>query len=199
MLAWFASTQDLVNQPGQLNGLLRAGLAHFWFVTLHPFEDGNGLLARAITDMALAQDEQQPLRFYSLSAQILRERAGYYEVLERCQRGDLDITAWLGWFLVQVEAAATAADKLIERTLAKARFWLRHHATPLNDRQRKVLNRMLDAENFEGGMTTRKYMNLTKSSRATAYRELADLVEKECFSPTSSGGRSSAYEITIRS
>ena len=196
MLAWFASTQDLVNQPGQLNGLLRAGLAHFWFVTLHPFEDGNGLLARAITDMALAQDEQQPLRFYSLSAQILRERAGYYEVLERCQRGDLDITAWLEWFLVQVEAAATAAEKLIERTLTKARFWLRHHATPLNDRQRKVLNRMLDSENFEGGMTTRKYMSLTSVSRATAFRELSDLVEKACLTPTAASGRSTAYQIT---
>lgn len=195
MLAWFASTQALVNQPGQLDGLLRAGLAHFWFVTLHPFEDGNGRLARAITDMALAQDEQQPLRFYSLSAQILRERAGYYDVLERCQRGDLDITPWLEWFLVQVEAAATAAEKLIERTLAKARFWLRHHATPLNERQRKVLNRMLDAENFEGGMTTRKYMGLTKTSRATAYRELMDLVEKKCLASAAGAGRSASYQL----
>ncbi len=196
MLAWFESTQNESNQPNELDGLLRAGIAHFWFVTLHPFEDGNGRLARAITNMALTQDEKQPLRFYSLSAQILRERAGYYEVLERCQRGDLDITAWLEWFLNQVEAAATAAEKLIGRTLAKARFWLRHHATPLNERQRKVLNRMLDTENFEGGMTTRKYMSLTSTSRATAYRELVELVGKGCLSPTARVGRNAAYEVS---
>lgn len=131
--------------PAGLDGLIRAGLAHLWFVTLHPFEDGNGRLARAITDLAIAQDERQPMRAFSLSAQILREREAYYAGLERTQRGDLDVTPWLAWFLAQVTAAAHAAEHMIAVTLAKARFWLRHHATDLNSRQRKVLNRLLDA------------------------------------------------------
>jgi Fic family protein len=190
-LVWFNAP------PPDLDGLIRAGLAHLWFVTLHPFEDGNGRLARAITDMALSQDERQPMRFFSLSAQILRERESYYDVLERTQRGDVDVTEWLAWFLMQVEASATAAEKTIANTLAKARFWLRHQATDLNERQRKALNRLLDAgrNGFEGGINTRKYMSLTKTSRATAYRELADLVEKGCLAPTGKGGRSSGYEI----
>jgi Fic family protein len=190
-LAWFN------DPPGGLDGLLRAGLAHLWLVTLHPFEDGNGRLARAITDLALSQDERQPMRLFSLSAQILRERKGYYEVLERTQRGALEVTDWLAWFLAQVEAAATAAERTVASILAKARFWLRHRATPLNERQRKVLNRLLDAspDGFEGGINTRKYMGLTRASRATAYRELADLVGKGCLRPTGKGGRSRGYEV----
>lgn len=190
-LVWFNASRT------DLDGLIRAGLAHLWFVTLHPFEDGNGRLARAITDRALSQDEHQPMRLFSLSAQILRERQGYYDVLERTQRGSIDVTDWLAWFLAQVEASATAAEKTVDTTLAKARFWLRHQAADLNERQRKVLNRLLDAgrEGFEGGINTRKYMSLTKTSRATAYRELALLVEKGCLTPTRKGGRSSGYEI----
>ncbi len=163
-LAWFN------NPPLDLDGLVRAGLAHLWFVTLHPFEDGNGRLARAITDMALSQDERQPMRLFSLSAQILRERESYYDTLERTQRGGLDVTKWLAWFLTQVEAAATTAKETVANTLAKARFWLKHQATALNERSRKVLNRMLDAGpmGFEGAINTRKYMSLTKTSRATA-------------------------------
>ena len=192
-LAWFNAS------PTDLNGLIRAGIAHLWFVTLHPFEDGNGRLARAITDMALSQDERQPLRFFSLSAQILRERESYYNILERTQRGGMDVTAWLAWFLAQVTASATAAEKTVGDTLAKARFWLRHQATDLNERQRKVLNRMLDAglDGFKGGINTRKYMSLTKTSRSTAYRELSELVEKACLKPTGKGGRSSGYEIVM--
>ncbi|MDE2392010.1 MAG: Fic family protein, partial [Rhodospirillales bacterium] len=190
-LAWFNMP------PAELDGLVRAGLAHLWFVTLHPFEDGNGRLARAITDMALSQDEHQPMRLFSLSAQILRERESYYDILESTQRGTLDVSAWLVWFLAQVEAAATAAEQTVANTLAKARFWLKQQAVPLNERQRKVLNRLLDAgpNGFEGGINTRKYVSLTKTSRATAYRELADLVEKGCLTPVGKGGRSSAYEI----
>jgi Fic family protein len=188
-LAWFASP------PPGLDGLIRSGLAHLWFVSLHPFEDGNGRLARAISDMALAQDERQPMRAFSLSSQILQEREAYYAILERTQRGGMDVTDWLVWFLMQVESAARAAEGTIADTLAKARFWLRHQATHLNERQRKVLNRLLDAgrEGFEGGMTTRKYMGITRASRVTAYRELADLVEKGCLEPTGKRGRSSAY------
>lgn len=190
-LAWFAGP------PPGLDGLVRAGIAHLWFVTLHPFEDGNGRLARAITDMAVAQDERQPMRAFSLSAQILREREAYYEILERTQRGDADITAWLAWFLAQVESAADAAQATIGDTLAKARFWLRHQQTDLSERQRKVLNRLLDAGRggSEGGMNTRKYMSLTHTSRATAYRELADLVDKGCLEPTGGGGRSASYRL----
>lgn len=190
-LLWFNTAS------GALDGLVRAGLAHFWFVTLHPYEDGNGRLARAITDMALSQDENQPMRMFSLSAQILRERENYYRVLERTQRGGLDVTEWLSWFLVQVAAAATAAEQTVAHTLAKARFWLRHQATHLSERQRKALNRLLDAgpDGFEGGINTRKYMSLTKTSRATAYRELADMAAKGCLRATGKGGRSSGYEL----
>ena len=190
-MAWFNAA------PADLDGLIRAGLAHLWFVTLHPFADGNGRLARAITDMALSQDERQPMRFFSLSAQILRERESYYDTLGRTQRGGVDVTDWLAWFLTQVEASATAAERTVANTLAKARFWLRHQTTHLNARQRKALNRLLDAgpEGFEGGINTRKYMSLTKTSRATAYRELADLVKKSCLSATGGGGRSSGYAI----
>ncbi len=190
-LAWFNTSS------ADLDGLVRAGLAHLWFVTLHPFGDGNGRLARAITDMALSQDERQPMRLFSLSAQILRERESYYDILECTQRGGLDVTAWLAWFLTQVEAAAITAEQTVANTLAKARFWLKHQSANLNERQNKVLNRLLDAGRggFEGGINTRKYMSLTKTSRATAYRELAELVEKGCLAPTGKGGRSSAYEI----
>jgi Fic family protein len=190
-LEWFDSP------PHDVDGLMRAGLAQLWFVTLHPFEDGNGRLARAITDMALAQDERQPMRAFSLSSQILRERDAYYAILERTQKGSLDVTNWLAWFLTQVESAAKASEATIANTLAKARFWLVHQATDLNERQRKILNRLLDAgrAGFEGGMNTRKYLSLTRTSRVTAYRELADLVEKGCLEPTGQGGRSSAYQL----
>ena len=190
-LEWFAKP------PSGLNGLLRAGLAHFWFVTLHPFEDGNGRIARALTDMALAQDERQRQRFFSLSARIEQERAAYYDILETTQRGDLDITPWQTWFLEQTAAACESAEATVSQVLAKARFWLRRQETNLNDRQRKVLNRLLDAGpgGFEGGLTTRKYRSLTRVSRATAYRELADLVLQGCLEPIGGGGRSSAYAI----
>jgi Fic family protein len=190
-LRWFDESR------GQVEGLVRAGLAHLWFVSLHPFEDGNGRLARAVTDMALAQDEGQPMRLFSLSAQLLRVRSAYYAALESAQRGDLDVTDWLVFFLAQVEAAATASEATIATTLAKARFWVRHQSSDVNPRQRKVLNRLLDAGpgGFEGGMSTRKYASLTRTSRATAYRDLADLVAKSCLRPTGRGGRSATYEI----
>jgi len=131
--------------PAAVDGLIRAGIAHLWFATLHPFEDGNGRLARAITDLMLARDGGQSMRLFSLSAQILREREGYYAVLEHSQRGALEVTYWLAWFMEQVESAAVCAQATASDTLAKARFWLRHQATALNERQRKALNRLLDA------------------------------------------------------
>jgi Fic family protein len=190
-LTWFESP------PPEIDGLVRAGLAQLWFVTLHPFEDGNGRLARAISDMALAQDEHQPMRVFSLSSQLLRERDAYYTVLERTQRGGLDVSDWLAWFLTQVDGAAQAAETTLAGTLAKARFWLLHQDSDLNERQRKVLSRLLDAgpDGFEGGINTRKYMSLTRTSRVTAYRELADLVQKGCLESTGKGGRSSSYRV----
>lgn len=191
-IVWF-------NTPSpQLDGLLRAGLAHLWFVTLHPFEDGNGRIARALTDLAICQDEQRPARLFSLSAQIMRERNAYYDVLERAQRGGLDVTPWLAWFLEQVNGACESAEATVGKVLDKARFWLSHQHIELNERQRKVLNRLLDAgaDGFAGGMNTRKYVSLTKTSRATAYRELANLVEKGCLSP-SGAGRSVNYVIRL--
>lgn len=189
-LAWFA------DPPPDLDGLLRAGLAHLWFVTLHPFEDGNGRLARAITDMALCQDEGQPARLFSLSARIMRNREAYYAVLENTQRGDMDATRWLAWFLAEVSAACDQSETTVERVIAKARFWLQHQNTALNERQRKTLNRLLDvgAGGFDGGMNTRKYASLNKISRATAYRELADLSAKGCLAPIGEG-RGARYEL----
>ena len=182
----------------QLDGLLRAGLAHFWFVTLHPFEDGNGRIARALTDLAICQDEQRPVRLFSLSAQIMRERNAYYDVLEKTQRGGLDVTLWLAWFLEQVSGACENAEATVGKVLNKAKFWLSHQHLNLNERQRKVLNKLLDvgAGRFEGGMNTRKYVSLTQTSRATAYRELADLVEKGCLS-ASGAGRSVSYTLRL--
>ena len=195
-LDWVASP------PAQLDGLLRAGLAHLWFLTLHPYEDGNGRLARAITDRILAQDckaqVQQELsgRALGISAQILREREGYYAALERCQRGDLDVTGWLSWFLEQLTAAAATNGAVIDAVRRKAAFWWSHRHSGFNSRQQKLLNRLLDAEpeGFEGGLTLRKAISLTKVSRATAWRDLAELVEQQAIEPIGKG-RSRAYRI----
>ncbi|MFA7242845.1 MAG: Fic family protein [Sulfuricellaceae bacterium] len=191
-LTWFE------NPPAGLDGLLRAGLAHLRFVTLHPFEDGNGRLARAITDMALCRDEGQAVRMFSMSAQIMRNREAYYAVLESTQRGGLDVTQWLAWFLGAVSAACDQSETTVGRVIAKAKFWLHHQNTELNERQRKALNRLLDvgADGFEGGMNTRKYASLNKTSRATAYRELADLVGKKCLVQVGEG-RSTRYGVTV--
>jgi Fic family protein len=182
---------------GRMDGILRAGLAHFWFVTIHPFDDGNGRLARALTDMALAQDEAMRARFYSLSAQIMQERQDYYAVLERTQKGSGDVTGWLDWFVGGVDRAMTRSGGLLGRVLGKAEFWRRFGPVPLSERQRKVLNKLLDAgqEGFEGGLTNRKYVGMTKTTRATAQRDLADLVVKGMLHPKSGRGRSASYEI----
>jgi len=180
-----------------LDGLLRAGVAHLVFVTIHPFDDGNGRVARAICDMALAQDERSGVRLYSLSRGIADEREAYYAALERAQRGTGDITDWLAWFLGCLERGITRSVADVERVLAKSRFWTRHGGVALSERQRKVLNRMLDAGpgGFEGGITTRKYVGLTSTSRATAQRELADLVAWGMLAPRPGGGRSTSYDV----
>lgn len=179
------------------DGLLRSGLAHFYFVTIHPFEDGNGRMARALTDMALAQDEKFSTRYYSLSSQIMEERDDYYAVLETSQKEDGDVTAWLTWYLGCYARAVEKAEKLIARVLAKADFWHRHQQTEINERQRKVLNRLLDVGKggFEGGLTTRKYVSMAKVSRATAFREISDLVEKGVLRQNPAKGRSASYDL----
>ncbi len=181
----------------KVEGILRAGIAHFHFVSIHPFEDGNGRLARALTDMALAQDEKMAIRFYSLSSQIMAERNAYYKTLERSQKGDGDLTEWLLWFVSCLERSIHRSRKIMEDTLQKAYFWRQHGQTSLNERQRKVINRLLDAgkEGFEGGLTTRKYVSLTQVSRATAFREIDDLVTKKILIANNSGGRSASYRL----
>ncbi len=182
---------------GTLDGLIRAALAHLYFVTIHPFDDGNGRLARALSDLALAQDEGTGQRFYSLSAQIMRERQDYYRILERAQKSDGDCTEWLLWFFGCLSRAISGTKHLLSSVLMKARFWQKHSDATINERQRKVLNRLLDAGpgGFEGGLSTRKYMSLAKSSRATAWREIDNLVKQGLLAPQPGGGRSTAYDI----
>ncbi len=190
---WFnASRIDTTLDP-----LLRAGIAHLWFVTLHPFDDGNGRIARAITDLALAQAEHQSVRFYAMAATIMAYREDYYRVLERTQRNGLDITGWLVWFLIMLRQTLTRALDQIEQVLLKARFWQQHRQAILNERQNKVINRLLDAgpAGFAGGLNARKYMGLTKASKATATRDLTDLLEKGLLGKCPGAGRSTRYEI----
>ncbi len=180
-----------------LDGIIRAAIAGFWFVTIHPYDDGNGRIARAITDMALAQDEQLSARYYSISSQIMTERKNYYAILEQSQKGDLDITAWLMWFLGCLERAIDRSDNLVGVVLLKARFWAVHSQVELNQRQRKAINRLLDAGpgGFVGGLTNRKYAALTRTSKTTSYRELTDLVEKKILVRNPGGGRSVSYDL----
>ncbi len=183
-------------ESSKLDGLVRAGLSHLWFEVLHPYEDGNGRVGRALLEMALAQDEQRPTRAYSISAQLYRVRDDYYAALEQASRGGLDATAWLQFFANQVEAAAKASEHEISNVLGKARFWMMHGAKAMNDRQRKVVNLLLDTGrgNFEGGMTNAKYVNLTKSSPATAQRDLAQLVAAGILI-LDGAGRGARYDI----
>ena len=181
-----------------MDGLLRAGIAHFYFLTIHPFEDGNGRIARSLTDMALAQDEKLKIRYYSFSSQIMEERDDYYKILEQCSKvKNLDLTDWLYWFLGCCQRAIQKSDKIIGNVLLKADFGVQHAQTQLNERQRKVLNRMLDEGQggFEGGLTTRKYVSLAKASRATAFREISDMLEKKLLRQLQGQGRSVHYDI----
>jgi len=192
-LTWFESSR---NQAG-LDPLLRAGIAHFWFVTLHPFDDGNGRLTRTITDLALAQGEAQAIRFYAMSASILDDRSGYYRVLESSQKATLDITQWLDWFLQTLLRSLQQAMARIEFVLAKARFWQAHRETGLSAEQTKVLNRLLDGgeRGFEHGISAAQYQAVAKVSKATATRHLAELLEKGCVKRLPGGGRSTRYQI----
>jgi Fic family protein len=182
---------------GNVEGLLRAAIAQFWFVTIHPFEDGNGRIARALTDMALSQDDRQSIRYYSLSSQIMAERDAYYNVLEHSQKGDGDITDWLSWFLGCFSRAIKRSEGMLAIVLNKASFWKSHAEASLTERQRKVINRLLDAGKggFAGGLTTRKYVSLAKVSRATAFREIDHLMKLGIIKQNPGRGRSASYEL----
>ena len=192
-------TQWFNQPPAELDALLRAGIAHLWLITLHPFDDGNGRVTRAVTDRALAQAEHNSIRFYSLSAAIMARRKEYYQQLEQAQKGDLDVTAWLLWFLSVLDDAITNGLERFKRVLNKTRFWQQHAQTVLSERQIKVLNRLLDTQNeeFMHGINAGKYLALAKVSKATATRELADLVEKNCLTKLPGGGRSTRYTLAI--
>ena len=184
---------DWFNEPAPLDPVVRAGLAHFWFVTIHPFEDGNGRIARAIADLALARADGTRERFYSMSAQIEAERKDYYFQLEAAQRGEPDITRWLEWFLSCLGRALAGADELLTAVLHKAELWRRINQSPVNARQRLVINRLLDG--FQGFLTTSKYAKLARCSADTALRDIQDLVQRGILLQNPSGGRSTSYRL----
>ncbi len=185
-LKWFNDTMDM-------DPVLKAGLAHLWFVTIHPFDDGNGRIARAISDMSLARSEQSSQRFYSMSAQIRQERNAYYDILEKTQKGDLDVTPWLTWFLSCLDRALDGAETVLSNVLKKARFWRTHADASFNNRQRKVLNRLL--EGFEGKMTSSKWAKVAKCSQDTALRDINDLLDCGILAKDAAGGRSTSYSL----
>jgi Fic family protein len=185
-LAWF-------NGPATTDPVLKAAIAHLWFVTVHPFDDGNGRIARAIADMALARSEGSTQRFYSMSAQIRTERKAYYDILEAAQKGGLDITGWLEWFLGCLDRAFNGAETILAAVLRKAHFWELHGGEPFNDRQRRILNRLLDG--FEGKLTSSKWAVLGKTSQDTASRDIDDLVKRGILLKDPAGGRSTSYSL----
>ena len=183
---WFDS-------DSKIDPVIKAAIAHLWFVTVHPFEDGNGRIARAIADMALSRSEQSRQRFYSMSAQIRLERRTYYNQLETTQKGDLDITSWLEWFLAYLERAIDGTEGILASILYKAKFWEQQQTSGLNTRQRLMLNRLLDG--FEGKLTSSKWAIITKCSQDTAGRDIDDLVKRGILVKDSAGGRSTSYSI----
>jgi Fic family protein len=185
-LAWF-------NMPPGLDGIVHAAIAHLWFVTVHPFEDGNGRIARALADMSLARSEDSPQRFYSLSAQIRRERPEYYASLESTQKGDLEITERLLWFTDCFTKALDAAEELCAGVLRKADFWQRHALIALNQRQRKLLNLYMDG--FEGNLTAQKWARIAKCSKATAQRDIKELSDQGLLSRNKGGSKNTSYFV----
>jgi Fic family protein len=185
-LAWF-------NGESAVDPVIKAAIAHLWFVTIHPFDDGNGRIARAVADLALARSENCAQRFYSMSAQIRQERGAYYDMLEKTQKGSLDITPWLAWFLGCLDRAFDGAETILAAVLYKARFWERHAGASFNDRQRLVINRLLDG--FDGKLTTSKWAKLVKASQDTALRDIDDLVRRGVLMKDAAGGRSTSYSL----
>jgi Fic family protein len=184
---------DWFNGEDDADPVMKAALAHFWFVTIHPFDDGNGRIARAIADMSLARSEGSSQRFYSMSAQIRRERDAYYDILETTQKRDLDLTPWMEWFLGCLDRAFDGAEKTLAGIFRKAEFWNRHSAVSLNARQRDIVNRLLDG--FDGKLTTSKWALIEKCSPDTALRDIADLVQQGLLKKNEGGGRSTSYSL----
>jgi Fic family protein len=185
-LQWFNAKPDI-------DPVLKAAIAHLWFVTIHPFDDGNGRIARAISDMALARSEKTAQRFYSMSSQIRKERTAYYGILESTQKGDLDISEWLEWFLDCLDRAFDGAETLLAGVLTKARFWETYAGVDLNGRQRMVVSRLLDG--LEGKLTSSKWAKLAKCSQDTAGRDIDDLMKRGILIKNAAGGRSTSYSL----
>lgn len=185
-LNWF-------NNETRIDPVLKAAIAHFWFIIIHPFEDGNGRIARALTDMLLARAEGSGERFYSMSGQILVERKQYYKILQKVQHSSGDITEWLDWFLHCLKNAMLATGDTIQKILRKAGFWRLHEQTPINERQRLMLNKLL--EGFEGKLQTSKWAKITKTSADTALRDIKDLIDKGILQQSNEGGRSANYHL----
>lgn len=186
---------DWTNDNRKIDPVLKAAIAHLWFVTIHPFDDGNGRISRTITDLLLARADEMPHRFYSMSAEIRKQRKAYYDILEKTQKGSINITAWLEWFLDCLEAALLSTEQSIEIVLQKAAFWDKHRLTAMNERQIKVLNLLWDG--FDGKLTSSKWSKITKCSPDTALRDIQDLITKNVLRKTNEGGRSTNYELNI--
>lgn len=184
---------DWFNRDDQADGVLRAGVAHLWFITIHPFEDGNGRIARAIADMSLSRSDQVDLRFYSMSDQIQKERDHYYDRLEAAQKGELDITAWLKWFLECLDRTFDNVDDVVAHVMKKAQLWKKWETASLNDRQKKILNKII--EGFEGKLTSSKWAKIAKCSQDTALRDIVDLVNQGVLAKDKGGGRSTSYSL----
>jgi len=188
-LGWF-------NSETAIDPVLKSALSHLWFVTIHPFDDGNGRIARAIADLMLARSEKSPQRFYSLSAQIRKERKNYYAILEQTQKGGLDITPWIEWFLKCLERAINDASTILDTILCKAQFWESITGIPLNERQNKIINRMLDG--IDGKLTSSKWAKMAKCSQDTAYRDILELLNLEILIKNPEGGRSTSYSLHLK-
>jgi Fic family protein len=184
---------DWFNNNIENDLVLKAAIAHLWFVTIHPFDDGNGRIARALTDMLLAQSDKSTQRFYSMSAQIRLERKQYYEILEKTQKGNLDITEWIKWFLNCLINSLKSTDIVLNRVLFKAEFWRKHSNTIINERQKKLLNKIVDG--FEGKLTSSKWAKIAKCSKDTAIRDINDLISKDILKKEEGGGRSTSYVL----
>lgn len=186
LLNWF-------NQNNKIDLVLKASIAHLWFVTIHPFDDGNGRITRALTDMLLAQADKSNQRFYSMSAQIRIERKQYYDILEKTQKGDLNITNWIQWFLQCLINALNSTEEVLVKVLSKGNFWQIHSKTIINERQKKLINKLLDS--FDGKLTSSKWAKIAKCSKDTAIRDINDLIEKEILRKEEAGGRSTNYKL----
>jgi len=182
---------DWLNSNESLDSVIKAGVAHLWLLTIHPFDDGNGRIARAVTDLLMARSDASAQRFYSLSAQIRLDRNAYYAILEKTQKGNLDLTDWLQWFLKTLIKALKSTDQVLKSVLFKADFWQKNSSIPINDRQKKMLNKLLDG--FDGHLTSNKWAKITHCSKDTAIRDLNDLIQKNILKKDEAGGRSTRY------